>query len=162
MSMSNPVDLPVTMAALDALAAAGGHPTAQHVRAIAAPVVAAELRRFAQDLRETVRELQDHKMLTLAQQEHLRAPHSPARRPGRRGRPAMSDLDERQCDACGSTDDCGHYWDGTLGDELDDEEELPMPDECPEGGRHWPATRQNDDGTPYRVCTECGELLDDE
>ena len=47
MTMSNPVDLLVTLAALDALAAAGGHPTAQHVRAIAAPVVASYLRHLA-------------------------------------------------------------------------------------------------------------------
>lgn len=34
---------------------------------------------------------------------------------------AADELDGRPCEACGSTDDCGHGWDGLLGDELDDE-----------------------------------------
>jgi hypothetical protein len=34
-------------------------------------------------------------------------------------------------------------------------------DECAEGGRHWAATRKNDDGSTYEVCTECGDLLSD-
>jgi hypothetical protein len=44
---------------------------------------------------------------------------------------------------------------------VSDDDEQVEPGDCPEGGDHWPAERRNDDGTSYRVCTECGELLDD-
>ncbi len=65
---TTPAELQVTLAPLDALAEAGGDATPEHVRAIAAPVVAAELRRLAFEMRDGALELDGLGMLSSSEQ----------------------------------------------------------------------------------------------